>query len=137
MNTKYNRYDVDDVIISLTTRSLRDWPTWDSDVTKASRDIQMFADMRTKIITVALGDQRPRISMQMNQIKVFDSPLIKSSYKRLVKSDAKVLDVMYNICPSIQSGSKFCVQQNFDVKDPNNATSVFVASRNTNLRQCN
>ena len=102
MNYKHNRGNVEDVIILVTTRSLRDRPSWNSDVTRAKNEIQMFAQMGVHVVTLALGSERFRISMQMQQMTSFREPIVLSGYSKLVTSDVKVQKVMEGVCPSIE-----------------------------------
>jgi hypothetical protein len=99
MNYVFGRSNVEDMIILVTTRSLQDRPTWNSDVTKAKNEIQMFAQMGIQVVTLALGRQRFRISMQMQQMTSFREPTIVSGFKKLVRNDDKVLELMQGICP--------------------------------------
>jgi 2-oxoglutarate dehydrogenase complex dehydrogenase (E1) component-like enzyme len=101
MNYKHRRSDVEDVIILVTTRTLQDRPSWDNDLLRAKKEIQMFAQMGVQVVTLALAKQRFRISMQMQQMTSYREPIILSSYKKLLRSDAKVLDVMKGVCPTI------------------------------------
>ena len=101
MNYAFQRSNVEDVIILVTTRSLQDRPVWDSDVTKAKNEIQMYAQMGIQVVTLALGRQRFHISMQMQQITSFREPIILSGFKKLVRNNEKELEVMQGLCPLV------------------------------------
>ena len=95
----YGRANVEDVLILVTTRSLRERPSWDSDLTRAKKEILTFRQMRVQVITIALGRERYRVSMQMQQMASHRDPVILSNYKKLVEGDTKVLEVMNGVCP--------------------------------------
>lgn len=120
MNYKHNRANVEDVLIVVTTRSLRDRPSWDSDVTRAKNEIQMFAQMGIHVVTLALGKERFRISMQMQQMTSIREPIVLSSFAKLVRSDIKVQKVMEGVCPSIAivpgEFVKYRVEQSFPLQ---------------------
>ena len=101
MNYAFQRSNVEDVIVLVTTRSLQDRPVWDSDVTRAKNEIQMYAQIGIQVVTLALGRQRFRISMQMQQITSFREPIILSGFKKLGGNNDKELEVMQGLCPLV------------------------------------
>ena len=101
MNYEHHRSNVQDVILLVTARTLRDRPSWDSDLIRAKSEIQMYAQMGIRVVTLALGRQRFRITMQMQQMTSVKDPVILSSYGKLVKNDGKILSVMKGICPKL------------------------------------
>ncbi len=69
----------------------------------------MFAQMGIQVVTLALGPRRFRISMQMQQMTSYREPIVLSGYKKLLRNDRKVLEVMRGVCPVIDgiAGSTF------------------------------
>ena len=102
MNYNYNRANVRDVIILVTTRSLRDSPSWDSDLTKANNEFQMFSQMGAQVVTLALGRGRSLIRSQIKQLTTVYDPVVLSSYSKLIRSDIKVQQVMEAVCPDVE-----------------------------------
>lgn len=108
MNYNHNRANVRDVIILVTTRSLRDSPSWDSDVTKANNEFQMFSQMGAQVVTLALGRGRLRIRSQIKQMTTVYDPVVLSSFSKLIRSDIKVQKVMEAVCPDVEREFIYC-----------------------------
>lgn len=106
MNYKYQRAAVEDVLIVVTTRTLRDSPARDSDLARAKQELQMLFQMQVKVIALALGRHRSRISSQMQDMTSYGQPVILSGYKKLLRGEGKVVDVMEGICPPVYPGSR-------------------------------
>ena len=88
LNYRYNRREVEDVIILVTTR-------YTSDVSIAEKEMQLYRRMGIRVISVAVGRQRYGVSMQLQQM-TSKSKLYVTKFRAL---NQHVVDVIREICP--------------------------------------